>query len=79
MIIPNQHNCVFLLLYLLVWLAAFCNEHVAKQQKGGQSNQLQIIKHQLCWLGIKQAVYLACCKFTALIKLVYVLVLYAVC
>ena len=26
--------------------------------------------HQLCWLGIKQVIYLACSKFTALIKLV---------
>ena len=38
--------------------------------KGGQSNQLQIIIHQLCWLGIKQVVYLACSKCTALFKLV---------
>ena len=48
----------------------FCYLAMCSLQKGGQSNQLQIIMHQLCWLGIKQVVYLACSKCTALVKLV---------
>ena len=36
---------------------------VEQQQKSGQLNQLQIIMHQLCCLGIETGnVYLACCK-----------------
>ena len=38
--------------------------------KGGQSNQLQTIMHQLCRLDIKQVDYLARSKCTALVKLV---------
>ena len=48
----------------------FCCLTMCSLQKSGLSNQSQIIMHQLCWLGIKQVVYLACCKCTALVKLV---------
>ena len=64
-------DCIQYLHVKPTWLRLYiCYKHIAKQQKGGQSNQLQIIMHQLYWLGIKQIVYLACSKCTALVKLV---------
>ena len=51
----------------LDWLS-FCCLAMCSVQK--ESNQLQIIMHQLCRLGIKQVVYLACSKFRALAKLI---------
>ena len=66
---PNRHNWCMIIRNWFDWPPFSCLA-MCSLQKGGQSNQLQIIMHQLCWLGIKQVVYLACSKCTALVKLV---------
>ena len=57
---------------------SFCNEHITKQQKAANQTNYKLSCISLCWLGIKQVVYIACSKCIYSLIQVATVVLYAV-